>query len=647
MDDTRSRVYRFASFRLDTRSRELREGGGPAIPLTSRAFDTLCVLLDNRDRVMSKDDLLAAVWPGRIVEENNLSQAISALRRALGTDVGDHRYIVTMPGRGYRFVADVVEGDDEQFDDSSQTGTHTPPLAEATAPRRRVDRRRATDAPPRAVILGAVLFMLALFAIIAWRLRESPDPMPASATATAAPVTLAVLPFRSLSPGPPDELLELGLAETLVTRLGRSQGLRVRSLASAQRLTTGQVDPIDVGRELAASYVVAGSTQRVGEDVRVNVHLLSVDGGGTVLSQTFDAHIDQVFTLQDAIGDAVTTALELQPVAVSARAAAPCEANSADAFRALLRAQYMLHRRAPETIAAYREAIALDPSCSRAYAGLATSYLFLAHNDAPPDEVFPLAKGAALQALKIDPDSAEAHMAYGRYLQLHDWNWRGAEEALRRAIDRNPSLADAHFSLAHLLVATGRFDEGLDQARQARELDPLSPFINALGGGFFSAAGQSDEARAWVARSLELEPDFWIALLVRGGLALDRGDAEAAVADLQRAAERSHRASQVLAMLAVAEVAAGRRPHAEAILRELQQRAAAGYLQPTSLAAVYNALGDTDAALGQLERAYAGHDIRTGFLKVDARWNNLRGQPRFETLMRKLGLPEAPAHGRY
>ncbi len=643
MDDAPSRTYRFPPFRLDTQRRELTGEQGTVVPLTAKAFDTLCVLVERRDRVVSKDELMAAVWHGRIVEENNLSQAISALRRALGTDASEHRSIVTVPGRGYQFVAEVAEGDD---DPDGPLHAHTPPSAAATALPRRVDRRRANDGPRRAVVLGALLITLVLFALVAGRLREPTDPMPAPTTATRA--TLAVLPFRSLSAGPRDELLELGLAETLVTRLGRSKALRVRSLASAQRLMAGHAaDPVGVGRELAASYVVEGSTQRIGDDVRVNVHLLSVDDGGTLLSQTFDARIDQVFTLQDKIGDAVTTALALQPVAVPARAASPCEGDDAGAFRALLRAQYRLHRRAPDTIAAFREAIRRDPSCSRAYAGLAMAYLFLAHNDAPPDEVFPLARGAALQALRIDPESAEAHVAYGRYLQLHDWDWRGAEEALRRAIDRNPSLADAHFSLAHLLVNTGRFDEGLDQARQARELDPLSPFINALEGGFLSAAGQPDAARARLARALELEPDFWIALLVRGGLALDRSEFAAAAADLQRAAERSRRASQVLAVLAVAEVAAGRRSQAEAILRELQQRAAAGYLPPTSLAAVYNALGDTDAALDQLERAHAAHDIRIGFIKVDARWNDLRDEPRFKALMQALRLREAPAHGRY
>lgn len=640
MDETSAQLYRFGDFRLDTRSRELRGTNGAVIPLTAKAFDTLNALVENRDRIMSKDDLLATVWPGRIVEENNLSQAISALRRALGTDASEHRYIVTIPGRGYRFVAGVEEGDGDPDVDGISVAPLDPPVGRFSVDMH--DSRRALG-------LGALLFMVALFAITAWRVREpdtgSPGSVPVSQT------TLAVLPFRSLTAGPRDELLELGLAETLVTRLARSQALRVRSLASVQRLAAGQpgaLDALTAGRELGASYVVEGSTQRIGEQVRVNMRLLSVEAGDNILmSQTFDAPLDRVFTLQDDMGNAVTTALALQPVVVSARASSLCEGDDAEAFRALLRAQYDLHRRDSGMTASFQDVIRRDPACSRAYAGLATAYLSMAHKDSPPDEVFPLARGAAQQALRIDPDSADANMAYGRYLQLYEWDWRGSEEALRRAIALNPSLAEAHFALAHLLVTTGRFDEGLEQARQARELDPLSPLINALEAGFLSAANRPEAAAARVARALELEPDFWIGLHVRAGLALDRGDAVAAVQDLQRSAVRSNRNSQILAFLAIAYVAAGQPMQAEAILDELLARSRTEYIPATSLATVYNALGQTNEALDALERGFAAHDIRIGFLKVDARWNNLRGEPRFEALMRKLGLPEAPAHGRY
>ena len=637
MSDRALRHYRIGDYRLDVRTRELRDAVGTLIPLTAKAFDTLDFLIANRHRIVGKDELLATVWAKRVVEENNLTQAIAVLRRAFGTAGSDHRYILTVPGRGYRFVAEVREDEDDRV----------PAPLSASAPESAAPEQIAPAAPGfasgsrRAIVLGASLFAIALFAIVAWQLYRAAPPPGIAPTAT-----LAVLPFRSLSPER-DEMLELGLADTLVTRLSRSPSLRVRSLASSQRLAARQADAFVAGRELGAAYVVEGSAQRVGAKVRVNARLLSVAEGRVLWSDTFDAGADQVFTLQDKIGNAVASALAVRPVPAPRRPPSACDGGDPQAYRALLRAQYELNRRAPGTIAAFQDAIRRDPVCARAYAGLATAYMFMAHNDRPPGEVFPLANAAATQALRIDPDSAEAHMVRGRYLQLHEWNWRESEAALRRAIAINPSLADAHFGLAHLLVNTGRFDEGLAQAREARELDPLSPLINSLEGGFLSAAGKPAQARIRIERALELEPDFWIALMIRGGLDLDRGDTAAALGDLQRAADRSYRNSQVLAVLASAQVAAGNRAAAEAILRELQQRAGSEYIPATSLAAVYNALGQKDAALDQLERAPAAHDIRMAFLKEDARWNNLRGDPRFVVLASRMGLSGGAATGRF
>jgi len=231
----------------------LRDGDGPAVPLTSKAFDTLCYLIEHRQRVVGKDELLASIWPGRVVEENNLTQAIAALRRALGTNAGEHRYIVTVPGRGYRFVAEVHEG--ELDADASPAQVVAAPPSAAPMPAWR-----------RAITMGAVLFMLGLFAIAAWRMREAPGA--GVLRPDAQRVALAVLPFRSLSSGPRDEGLELGLADTLITRLSHSNALRVRSLASAQRLSGRQADPLAAGRRLGADYVVEGTTQRIGDQVR-------------------------------------------------------------------------------------------------------------------------------------------------------------------------------------------------------------------------------------------------------------------------------------------------------------------------------------------------------------------------------------------
>ena len=622
------RRYAFAGYRVDLQTRVLLGSDGAPVVLTAKAFDVLGHLLEHRDRVVDKTELLDAVWRGRVVEENSLTQAVSNLRRALGAEAGDHRYIVTVPGRGYRFVADVEIDPDE-------------------GPPAMVGSGGSLSTPARAthrwsVLLGALL-AFGLVAVIAWSTRAPPPPATGQAT-------LAVLPFRSLSAESPDPMLELGLAETVIARLSRASSVRVLSLASAERVAGRTWDPLAAARELGAAYVVEGSTQRRGDRVRVNVRLLAAPGGNTIWADTFDEHVDRVFTLQDGIAGAVLSALAVSPLAKVA--ASLCEGADARAFRTYLNGRYLMQRPTPEriakAIAAFQRTIELDPACAPAYVGMAQTYrAMVITGDRAPADVYPLAKAAADQALRIDPASAGAWAAKAFNQCWYDWDWAGAEASAKRAIELNPSLPEAQFAYAHLLVNRGRFEEGLAHMRKARELDPLSPLLNTLEAGFLGAAGRPEAARVQLQRALELEPDFWIALLIRGGMALDRGDTAAAVADLQRSVETSHGNTQAMAVLAIAYVAAGDRARAEAILQDLERRAAKQYVPASSIASVHNALGREDAALDDLERALLAHDIRMAFLKIDARWNNLRDEPRFQTMASKVGLSGGQAHGRF
>ncbi len=286
--EARERYWYFGTFRLDTHTRELRNGDAISLALTGKVFDTLCLLIRNRDRIVSREELLAVVWAGRVVEENNLAQAIAALRRALGTGVNDRRYIVTTPGQGYRFVAELSE--------SADGGASSGPTARPGQ--------------------GAAL------------------PVPQ--------ITLAVLPFRSLSQGPRDELLELGLAETLISRLARSPALRVRVLES--RVGTTVEDVLAVGARLGAAYVVAGSTQRVDDQVRVSVQLLRVDGGDTLWADVIDSRIDRVFTLQDRIVGALTRVLAIQPIVLPKRTRNAGSGEDPAVYRAWLQGYHLAQR---------------------------------------------------------------------------------------------------------------------------------------------------------------------------------------------------------------------------------------------------------------------------------------------------------------
>lgn len=636
----------FGTHRLDTLARELRAGDGQLVPLTGKGFDTLCCLIANRDRIVGKDELIAAVWPGRVVEENNLTQAISALRRALGNE---GNAIVTVPGRGYRFAAQVQE---EPAAGSPAANAPTAlPLPTGPHPGVAILSARRWTTPLLALALLAVA---GVAFVLAWRERAAPpgpraaNPSTATASPSAAPATLAVLPFRALSGGSADPLLELGLAETLIARVSGATSLRVRSLASSQRFNDARQDPLEAGRALGADYVLEGTTQRSGARVRVNARLLAVRDGRALWSGTFDQDIARAFTLQDGLSAAVASALALKLQSPVARVRNPCDGADALAYRDYLTGRYQLDRpsapRMREALVAFKRAIDRDPSCARAYAGMAFAYRALVMTgDEEPRERFPLARAAVDRALAINPDLAEAHASLGFIRFWYDWDWPGAETEFQRAIALNPSLPEAHMAYAHLLANLGRNRESAVQARQAAALDPLSPIVLTLSSSFLAMGGDADGAARLMHKARELDPDFWTALLVDGGQKLAAGDHAGALADLRRARTLCGDCSQASWVLGAAYARIGDRAAAQAVLAQMEQRDRDAYMPATSLAAVHLALGDRDRALDLLERGYEDRDVRMTFLRRDAQWDAIRGEPRFKALMQKMKFAPLPA----
>lgn len=635
MPDARGRHYRFGPFRLDALTRELRKGDA-AVELTAKAFDVLVALVDNRDRVVGRDELLSTVWAGRVVEENNLTQAIAALRRAFGTDAHDHRYIVTVPGRGYRFVAEVDDGTaPDETDHQALAPGGDPGRDNGRGARAGVAWRR------RLLPVGLSLLLAAVVAVGLSSRRQPPVPAPAApatpATLATSPLALAVLPFRSLSPDARDELLELGMADTLITRISGSTALRVSPLSSSRRFAGAGQDPGDAARQLGVAYIVEGSTQRLDDDVKVNVRLLAADGS-PLWSGTFDERIDRVFTLQDRIAEALAEALALK-VDASARRS-PCDGADADAYRAYLSGQYRLSRPSADQVrralADFRRALALDPTCARAYAAMAHAYRTLVVTaDSDPREDFPRATALVERALALDPRLAEAHVARAWIQFWYDWDWSGSEASFQRAIALNPSLADAYFGYAHLMANIGRDAEAARLAREAMALDPLSPVINAIGGWFVAGPG---EIGRYMDRALELDPDYWLALLMRGSGRARAGDFEGARADLERARQLCGNCSHALVVRGGIEAWAGNRGETRRILHEMEARDREGYWPACTLAALHNALGEHDAALDLLERAWRERDVRMAFLK-GPEWSSLAAEPRFRALMRRMAFP--------
>lgn len=637
MNDLQPHRYAFGEFELDARSRQLVRHDGAPVALTPKAFDTLLHLVIHSGTLVGKEQLLAAVWPGRIVEENNLNQSVSAVRRALGDGVGEQRYVLTEPGRGYRFVAQVRQLGPV----ATSVGAPAAPTTQSTQdPSFRElppDLATRTVRPVRRRwpwLLAALGAAVVTAAIIRQR------PLPTSENRPAL-LTIAVLPFKPLLAKDRDEVLELGMADSLIAKLSNSRHLIVRPLNSVRRFDALDQDPIAAGRTLDVTAVLEGEIQKNTGDVRVIARLLSVPSGAALWTGTFDEDFVGVFGVQDAIADKVATALRLELDPGEQRAMKAHTTRDAQAYELYLNGRYHIAKVTPTEVHAgidfFRRAIDRDPTYGLAYAALAEAYRRLPiTSDEDPREAFPLARAAAQKALAIDDTIADAHGVLGWVDFWYDWDWPKAEKEFQRAIALNPNIPEPHMGYGTLLSSLGHNAEALREGERARTLDPLSPLATTLQASFFAAAGQAPQARALIAKALDLDHDFWVAHLILGGLELGAHDLPAATAAFTRARDTSGGSVQAISMLGYALAKSGDDAGAQATLKQLQELASTRYVPATSVATVYIGLGDVEHTLQWLKRAQTERDVRMTFLKVDHRWDAVRSDPRFVEIAKSM-----------
>ena len=651
--------YAFGDFVLERSQHRVRHLDGTALNLTPRVFSALLLFVENAGDLLTKDALLLALWPGLVVEENNLSQVVSTLRRALGDDTQGSRYIQTVPRQGFRFVAAVTVLPDQEsraaapaieapaiLRPDAALATSVPPalgidIAVQTLP-------LAQPALPRRRWLGAALAAgsaLGLGSGTWWLLKRAP-----AAGMSARPATLAVLPFRPLMTEGRDELLELGMADALIGRLSTVPGLVVRSVGAVTRLGGTDQDPLRAARDLDVQWIVDGSLQRRGDQLRVTARLLWAADGSAAWSGSFDEKFTSVFELQDLISNRVLGALAPK---LQTRAGAPSGARApltalggtlnTDAYQLYLAAFSHAQSLRPDGLDRSRElfqqAIALDPNYALAYVGLAEAHRRrLYATDAVPAEVFEPADAAIRRALALAPGLAEAHAGNGFKLYWYDFNWAEAEREFRRAESSNPSVVFAQLGLAMLMLTQDRPDEGFVHLRLARELDPLSPLLNSLEASYLLDAGRFDEARLRLARAFDVAPNFWVTHMVQALFHFARKRPDEGITALRQAVALAEASTQPLSILGMHLARGGQRDEARGILNQLVERAKTRYVAPTSLAAVQAALGETGPALDSLDKALALRDQRLIFLKDDPRWVGLRQEPRFKALMVTLKL---------
>jgi len=626
-----SRVYEFEEFRLDAKSHRLfRRETGELVPLTPKAVEVLLFLVRHAGRVLSKDELLEAVWENSFVEESNLSQTIFVLRKTLGEDTKKPRFILTAPNRGYQFIAPVREIApedavlEESFlsDDSKSKNRNFDPKSEIRNPKSRW--------------FAAPLVVLIAFAVY-W---FYPSPKPAALNEIK---TIAVLPFEDLSAEQADKYLGVGLADALVNKFGNLQQITVRPTRAVLKYAESREDAARIGRELQVDAVLDGRIQRVGERIRVSVQLIRTADNATLWTGNFDDQFTNFFAVQDSISQKVAQSLALQ---IDDRERARFDRRGTEnpsAYQEFLLGRFFWNKRSANDLdraaAHFKRALELDPTFAQASAGLAETYAIYPFYAVVPDkESMPKARAAATRALEIDGELAEAHTVLAYVQSQYDFDWQGAEKSYLRALELNPNHANTRQWYGEFLVFQGRFDESLAQMRKAVELDPTSLSANAAPGLTYNASRQFDKALETTDKVLRMDENFIIARHYRARALFFSGRREEAFEIYRKIVADSNESVFFKADFGFMLGKAGNEAEARRILAELSETAKQKYVSPYYFALVHIGLGEKEKAFEYLRKAVAEHDNNVIVMKVGLNFDSVRADPQFIEILRSANF---------
>ncbi len=624
MSQQTGHLYEFGPFSIDTVNRLLLRDGKP-VPLKPKVVDTLLMLVESMGRVVQKDELIAKLWPDRFVEEANLTQNIYVLRKVLDTSGDSESYIETIPRRGYRFAASV---DVRPYEEASTQ--EAVPAVSLPTPRAGIFSQR---------ILIASLLAIGVLALIGYYLFAKR----AHPAANGQIKSLAVLPFRPLTPESSDDYIGQGMADALITKLSNSRQIAVRSTSAVLHYSARNEDPIIAGRQLGVDAVLEGKIQQSGDRLRVTVQLLRVADGATLWAEKFDEKRTDIFAVQDSISDQAARSLTLQLTGTERELMRKHYTENAEAYQAYLQGRYFWNKRNAEgfkkAVDFFQRAIEIDPDYAPAYGGLADCYMRLNESGVPmAQEAVPKARAAVLRALAIDDALAEAHATLAFIKFRHDWDFAAAEEEFKRSIQLNANYSEAHQWHAFYLLAVGRADEAEAEMKRAQELDPLSVSLSGNSALFLFFKHDFDRSVQRCLQTLEMEPTYNLARFTLGLNYEQKGMTDAAIAEFQKAREVAPNDAATFAALAHALAKSGRANEARAFLRTLEDQSKVSYIPPYNIAIVHIGLGDKTKALEWLGRALQDRSLRPVWLKTDPRLNDLRQTGALNNIIQQVGL---------
>ncbi|MFP5265212.1 MAG: winged helix-turn-helix domain-containing protein [Blastocatellia bacterium] len=649
MEQYSRHFYDFGRFRLMAAERILlRESD--VVPLTPKVFEILLTLVENSGQVISKEDLIRRVWPDTFVEEGNLTQNISLLRKALGEGQNSHQYIETIARRGYRFIAPVSESWEEAL--SAKPDARGPGFGQKAtqpnatlAPVETLERPAAEDARlgtklesgparptarfgVRPALAGLAALVIATVGVVYFSKGSEAVNGPANVIES-----IAVLPFANTAADTDTEYFNEKITESLINNLSQLPKLRVvpRSLVSGYK--GREVDLRRIGHELNVRSVLTGIVYRRGDTLSIQVDLIDLANVSQLWGQHYDRKISDILLVQEDISNDIFANLRLK---LSLE-----EKKQLDAFSLYLKGRNYLNKRTADGlqlgIEYFRQAIDVEPDYAPAYAGLADCYnMLVVYGISKPQEAFPRAKEAALKALRIDETLAEAHTSLAFVKHRWDWERDDAEREFRLAIRYKPGYAPAHQWFSSYLVAMERFDEAITEARRAQELDPLSFISNLHLGWILYLAGRNDEAIEHCKKLLDVDPNFFPAYRYLGLAYEQKGMYPEAISEFEKGVKLSG-SSLMIALLGHAYAVSGNKAEAKRILTELG-RQKQKYVSPYTVSAIYAGLGDRGQVFKWLEKAYGERDIWLMNLRVDPVFKNYRSDPRFAGLLQRVGL---------
>jgi TolB-like protein/DNA-binding winged helix-turn-helix (wHTH) protein/Tfp pilus assembly protein PilF len=614
--------FRFGAFEVDLRAHELRKKG-LRVRLAEQPFQVLAILLEHPGEVVTRDELRRRLWPADTFVDfgHSLNNAVNRLRSALGDQVGTPLLIETLPRHGYRFIGPV---------ERLQRQNAPPHTTPQRTPRLHVTGWR------RLVAAGAVLALLAVVGYFA-RIRVG-RPQPAARVAM-----LAVLPFENLTGDPEQEYLCDGLTEEMITQIAtlQPQQLGVIARTSSMHYKATRKPLEEVARELGVDYVLEGSVRRSASRLRINAQLIRVRDRTHLWAESFDRDATDVLDVERHVARAVAREIQLVlPSRQQARLRRGPAANP-EAHQLYIKGLYLANKglepSLTRALVQFERAISKDPRFAPAYAGKAVCYTRLSTFYMPPTEAMPLAREAALKALELDADLSEAHTALGVVKLFFDWDHSGAEAELVQAIALNPSSADAHAWYGYLLGSLGRHEEALEKTRRALALDPLSAVRHADLQWQLLLARRYDEVVEEGRKALELEPHMALAHLNTGTAYSLKGDLDRAVAELEDAV-RLDESSMMMLGLAYAYAVSGKTREARELLDEMSALSERRYVCAFEMGVAQGALGDTDRAFEWLRRAIDERSDCIPWLNVEPMLDTLRDDPRFAALVRQVGF---------